>query len=120
MTSQWKVLARFKQLAPIDEKEAEEILPLCIINHERIVKQLRNEDDKDDVRVINASASLTYYDYALRCAAQADTVTSFKAGDITVSKSVSSITENAEKIKTDALLELAPLIKDTQFLFINI
>ncbi len=120
MTSQWKVLARFKQLAPIDEKEAEEILPLCVINHERIVKQLRSCDDKDDVRVINAAASLTYYDYALRVASQADTVTSFKAGDITVSKTISSITENAEKIKKDALIELTPLLKDTQFLFINI
>ncbi len=120
MTSQWNVLARFKQLSPIDDEEAEKILPLCVVNLERVLAQLREDADKNDIRITEAAAALTYYDYILRTSAQADAVTSFKAGDITVSKTASSLSEAAQKIKTDALLELAPLMKDTRFLFINI
>ena len=120
MTSQWKVLARFRQLAPVDNEEAEKFLPLCIINLERILAQLSEKADKEDVRIIHAAAALTYYDYALKSSAEQDTLTSFKAGDITVSKSASTLTDSAEKIKQDALLEIVPLLKDTNFIFMNI
>lgn len=120
MTSQWKVLARFKQLVPMDNEEAEKILPLCVINLERVIAQLSDNADKNDIRVINGAAALTYYDYVVRSSAEQDAVTSFKAGDITVSKTASSMTDSAQKIKTDAMLELVPLMKDTRFLFKNI
>ena len=51
MTSQWTVLARFKQLAPVDDAEAEEILPLCVVNLERILAQLREDANKNDIRI---------------------------------------------------------------------
>lgn len=120
MTTSWNVLARFRQLVDIDDKEAEKLLPLCVVNLHRVNSQLREDVNSDDVRIAQAAAALTYYDYAVRLSFETDNVTSFKAGDITVSKTTTSLTENAEKLKKDALLELVPLMKDTNFVFLNV
>ena len=120
MTTAWNVLARFRQFINISDEEAEKILPLCVVNLRRIQAQLRSDADANDIRIQEAAACLTYYDYTVRLSSETDDVTSFKAGDITVSKTTSSLTENAEKMKKDALLELTPLMKDTQFVFLNI
>lgn len=120
MTTPWNVLSRFRQLIEIDDDEAENILPLCVVNLHRIRAQLRDGIDEDDIRITEAAAALTYYDYTVRLACASEDFTSFKAGDITVSKSTSSLTENAEKIKKDALLELTPLMRDTSFIFLNV
>ncbi len=120
MTTSWNVLARFRQFVNIDDTEAEKQLPLCVVNLRRIQAQLRDDVNPDDVRIQEAAACLTYYDYAIRLSSETDDVTSFKAGDITVSKTTSSLTENAEKMKKNALLELTPLMKDTNFVFLNI
>lgn len=120
MTTSWNVLARFRQLVDIDDTEADKLLPLCVVNLHRISSQLREDADPDDVRIAQAAAALVYYDYAVRLSFETDNVTSFKAGDITVSKTTTSLTENAEKMKKDALLELVPLMKDTNFIFLNV
>ncbi len=120
MTTSWNVLARFRQFINLDDTEAEKLLPLCVVNLHRINAQLRDDVNTDDIRITEAAAALTYYDYTVRLSSETDDVTSFKAGDITVSKTTSSLTENAEKMKKDALLELAPLMKDTTFIFLNV
>ena len=120
MTTSWNVLARFRQFINIDDEEAEKVLPLCVVNLRRIQAQLREDADPDDIRIQEAAACLTYYDYTVRLSHETDNVTSFKAGDITVSKTTLSLTEHAEKMKKDALLEIAPLMKDTSFVFLNI
>lgn len=120
MTTSWNVLARFRQFIEIDDTEAEKLLPLCVVNLHRVNSQLRSDADPDDVRIAHAAAALTYYDYTVRLSSQTDDITSFKAGDITVSKTTSSLTENAEKMKKSALLELMPLMKDTNFVFLNV
>lgn len=120
MTTPWNVLSRFRQLLEIDDEEAEKYLPLCVVNLHRIKSQLRDDADMDDVRITEAAAALTYYDYTVRLSSINEDFTSFRAGDITVSKTTSSLTENAEKIKKSALLELTPLMRDTSFIFLNI
>ncbi|MBR3588284.1 MAG: hypothetical protein IKL16_01850 [Clostridia bacterium] len=120
MTTSWNVLSRFRQFVNLEEYEAEKILPLCVVNLQRIQAQLRDNVNPDDIRIQEAAACLTYYDYTVRLSSEADNVTSFKAGDITVSKTTSSLKEDAEKMKKDALLELTPLMKDTRFVFLNI
>lgn len=120
MTTSWNVLARFRQFISIDDEEAEKQLPLCVVNLRRIQAQLRDDVNPDDIRIQEAAACLTYYDYAVNLSHQTDDVTSFRAGDITVSKTTSSLTENAEKMKKEALLEIVPLMKDTGFVFMNI
>lgn len=44
-------------------------------------------------------------------------ITSFKAGDVTVSISPSALAENAEKEKTDAIIAAFSLLRDDEFLF---
>ena len=120
MTTPWNVLSRFRHLIEIDDTEAEKLLPLCVVNLSRIKSQLRRDVNEEDIRITQAAAALTYYDYAVRLTSEDEDFTSFKAGDVTVSKSKSSLTENAEKIKNDALTALAPLIQDTSFIFLNV
>ncbi len=120
MTTPWNVLSRFRQLIEIDDEEAEKLLPLCVVNLSRIKAQLRENVNGDDIRITEAAAALTYYDYTVRLSSEAQDFTSFKAGDITVSKTKSSLTENAEKLKKSALLELTPLMRDTSFIFLNV
>lgn len=120
MTTPWNVLSRFRQLLEISDEEAEKFLPLCVVNLHKIKTRLREDVDMDDVRITEAAAALTYYDYTVRLSSASEDFTSFKAGDITVSKTKSSLTENAEKIKKNALLELTPLMCDTSFIFLNI
>ncbi|MBE6755942.1 MAG: hypothetical protein E7555_05755 [Ruminococcaceae bacterium] len=120
MTTPWNVLSRFRQLLEIFDEEAEQFLPLCVVNLHRIKSQLRDDVNEDDVRITEAAAALTYYDYTVRLSSTSEDFTSFRAGDITVSKTTSSLTENAEKIKRDALLELTPLMRDTNFVFLNV
>ncbi len=120
MTTQWNVLARFRQLIEIDDTEAEKLLPLCVVNLRRVMAQLNEKADKDDIRITEAAAALTYYDYSIKLSNQTDNITSFKAGDITVSQTSNSLTEHAEKIKKAALLELTPLMRDTSFIFMNV
>lgn len=120
MTTQWNVLSRLKQLVELDKEEAEKLLPVCVVNLQRILAMVNEDADKDDVRITEAAAALSFYDYAIKLKNEVDNITSFKAGDITVSQTSNSLTENAEKIKKDALLELTPLIKDTSFIFMNV
>ncbi len=120
MTTGWNVLSRFRQLITTDDSEAEKILPLCIVNLQRITAVLSDKADEDDVRITEAAAALTYYDYALKLSSEFDNIESFKAGDITVSKTTHSLLESAETVKKNALLELTPLLCDTNFVFINV
>ncbi len=120
MISQWNVLARFRQLTTIDDTEAENILPLCVVNLQRVMAVINEKADKNDIRIANAAAALTFYDYTLKQTAQTDNVTSFKAGDVTVSKTTANMMDTAETLKKDALFELTPIMKDTDFIFMNI
>ncbi len=120
MKAQWKVLARFRQLIELSDEEAEEILPLCIVNLEKVLSQVKEDSTESDIRIIEAAAALTYYDYSIKISNQTDNITSFKAGDITVSQTATSLTENAEKMKKEAFLELTPLMRDTSFIFMNV
>ncbi len=117
MITQWNVLARLRQLMASDDEQDSELIPICLMNLERVLSLLDEKSDKDDVRIIQAAAALSYYDYSLRKMSCEDNVTSFKAGDITVSKSKNAIMEIAEKQRAEALAELTPLMKDTQFSF---
>lgn len=117
MINQWDVLKRLSQFISIDEEGAENALPLCVVNLKKIETMLRIDADKNDIRICEAAACMSYYDYTLRLSSEEDHITSFKAGDVSVSRTVKSLLEHATNLKNDALKALLPLLVDEGFVF---
>ena len=68
----------------------------------------------------DAAAGLAYYKWTLRNFAGTDGITSFKAGDVTVSRSSACTLEQAEKVRDESLLAALPLLTDDAFLFCSV
>ena len=117
---QWNVLESLKQITDLDEEGATAALPLCHSGLEEIKVRLRDDADPNDPRVISAAAALAFYKMTLRRIDSNEAVTSFKAGDVTVTKSPSAMLEGAVKIRDDALINILPLVKDEGFIFMRV
>lgn len=111
------VLFRLRQLVTLDSEGAENALPLCKLCLEETVSKLKPGADKDDPRIAQAAAGLAYYRTVLRNAADRDGATSFKAGDVTVTRTPAAMIEIASQIRDDAFLQAADLFVDRNFIF---
>ena len=94
-----------------------ELLPLCEAAARELSLKVRKSADFSDIRLINAAASMANYRLSIKSLSSQDGVTSFKAGDVTVSISPEALAEQAEKEKTRAFLEALPLLRDDEFFF---
>lgn len=117
MVSRNTVLNRLRQLVTLDEQGAENALPLCGLCLDEIKSRLRDGADENDIRVAQAAAGLAYYRLALRQAADGSNTTSFKAGDVTVTRSPGALLELATVVRDEALAQAAEIIDDKDFLF---
>lgn len=117
MVSRQSVLNRLRQFITLDEQGAENALPLCEICLSQLTERLRDDADENDMRIAEAAAGLAYYRLMLRAAASDSAVESFRAGDVTVTRSPAAVLEIAAKIRNEALAGAAPLIKDDNFFF---
>ena len=117
MISRQTVLNHLRQLVTLDSKGAANALPLCEISLNEVISRLRTPDDANDLRVAKAAAGLAFYRYALRQLADGNGATSFKAGDVTVSRSPAATLEFAERVRDESLAQAADLLADTDFLF---
>lgn len=116
MVTAWNVLKRLEHFISYDSSEKDKYLSVCVANLEKVLSMLDENCDKDDCRITEAAAAMSYYDFALRATTQdSDLLTSFKAGDISVRKTRQSLIEIASNVKRDALTALAPLCKDDSF-----
>lgn len=115
--NQWTVLNSLRRITELDSKGAADALPLCLASIEEIRLMLRDGANEDDPRAVNAAAGLAYYKYTLRNLSDEDSVTSYKAGDVVVSKSASFVTDRAAKIRDDAYIAALPLMRDNAFVF---
>ncbi len=115
--NQWTVLSSLRQILYISDTEAAQMLPLCRSALEEIKVRLRTDADENDMRVLKAAAGIAYYNIILRKTSTAETVTSFKAGDVVISQSASCALENAEKLRNEAYLAVLPLLRDDNFIF---
>ena len=66
---------------------------------------------------INAAAASVNYRLCVKKMNTDENVTSFKAGDVTVSISPSALIDRAEKEKSEAMLAALPLLNDDEFVF---
>ncbi len=117
MTNSQTVLFRLRQLVTLDEEGAENALPLCGMCLEEVLCRLRKGADSDDPRVAQTAAALACYRLALRNAADSAGNTSFKAGDVTVTRTPAATIEIAAKMRDEAIIQAADLLTDSSFVF---
>ncbi len=117
MTNSHAVLFRLRQLVTLDEEGAENALPLCGMCLEDVTCRLRSNADPDDPRISQAAAALACYRLAVRNAAENGDKVSFKAGDVTVSRTPAATVEFAAAMRDDAFLQAAELLTDNSFIF---
>lgn len=95
----------------------EELAPLCTAAARELMPRVKASAECSDVRLINLAAAMVNYRLCIRNMHSAEGMTSFKAGDVTVSVSPNALIEQAEKEKTEAMLAALPLLKDDGFFF---
>lgn len=95
----------------------EELAPLCAAAAKELEVRIKKGADCSDIRLINAAAAIVNYRLCMKKSSSDEGVTSFKAGDVTVSISPSAVIERAEKEKSDALFAAIPLLRDDGFVF---
>ena len=117
MINSQTVLYRLRQLVTLDDEGAENALPLCEMCLEDMLCKLRKNADPNDPRIAQAAAALACYRLALRKAGDSDGNVSFKAGDVTVTRTPAAMIEYAARMRDDAIIQAADLITDNSFVF---
>ncbi len=112
----WRVLSALRELYSYGETDAE-LIPICDASARELSARVKRTADCSDVRLVNAAAAMVNYRLCIKKLHSDGGVTSFKAGDVTVSISPAALAEQAEKDKTAAILAAAPLLRDDDFLF---
>ena len=95
----------------------EELAPLCTMAVNELLPRVKCESVHSDARLVSLAAAMANYRLCAKKVRNSDGVTSFKAGDVTVSVSASALMEHAEKERSYAMLAAVPLLKDEEFLF---
>ena len=111
-----RVLSALRNFYSHSETDAE-LVPICDASARELSARVKPNADCSDIRLVNAAAAMVNYRLCLKKLHSDEGVTSFKAGDVTVSISPEALTEQAEKDKTAAILAAAPLLRDDEFLF---
>lgn len=82
-----------------------------------ILPRVRAENLHSDARLVTLAAAMANYRLCAKRLGKSDGLTSFKAGDVTVTVSASALMEQAEKERNHALIAAIPLLKDEEFVF---
>ncbi len=116
MIEVWNILDALRRNHAVEGAD-EELAPLCAAAAKELEARMRDNADCTDIRLINAGAAIVNYRLCMKKSGTDEGVTSFKAGDVTVSISPSAAIERAEKEKSEALMEALPLFRDEGFVF---
>ena len=95
----------------------EQLAPVCTLAVNELLPRVKNESVYSDARLVSLAAAMANYRLCAKKVRNSDGVTSFKAGDVTVSVSAAALMEQAEKDRKDAMLAALPLLKDDEFIF---
>ncbi|MEG0978428.1 MAG: hypothetical protein RR911_05760 [Oscillospiraceae bacterium] len=117
MINATSVYNRLCEITTLDTEGAAICLPLCAEAAAEISQKLKDASDETNPAVIFAAAATAYYRYMLLCCLEDDGVTEFKAGDVSVTKSLQCVMEAAQRIKQEALIAVAMLFSDETFVF---
>ncbi len=117
MINVWSVSQILEDTGLLTAEEAKKATPFCLAACSSLTPRLRDEKNEDNPAVIMACAGIALYNYTLSVSASSEDFSSFKAGDVTISKSSSASVENAEKFRDEALLSATPYLTDVDFVF---
>lgn len=117
MINVWSVSQILEDTGLLTAEEAKRATPFCLAACSSLTPRLRDEKNEDNPAVIMACAGIALYNYTLSVSASSEDFSSFKAGDVTISKSSSASVENAEKFRDEALLSATPYLTDVDFVF---
>lgn len=118
MINTCKVISLYKEQYGGDD--AEELMPLCETVCAELSLRLKKQSFSEDIRVLNAAAAMLNHRIKLREAAGDDGIASFRAGDVTVTRSAGHIITRAQAQLDSALACAAPLFKDREFFFAGV
>lgn len=117
MINVWSVSQILEDTGLLTAEEAKKATPFCLAACSSLTPRLRDEKNEDNPAVIMACAGIALYNYTLSVSASSEDFSSFKAGDVTISKSSSASVENAEKFRDEAVLSATPYLTDVDFVF---
>lgn len=117
MINVWSVSQMLEDTGVLSPEDVKKAMPFCLSASARISKRLKSVKFEDEPAVINACAGIALYSYALLQCSGGENFSSFKAGDITISKSESAILESAVKFRDEALLQASEYLTDVDFVF---
>lgn len=109
------VLKALEDMGALDEVQKAQAC--CIAACRELESRLKDSQSCNEQAVINAAAGLTLYRYTLLQTCSRDDFSSFKAGDVTVSRSASSALEGAVKFRDECLAAAAKYLTDIDFAF---
>lgn len=111
------VFMKLAQLIECFEDEQTIYMPYCETAAAVISENIRTDADASDIRLVTAAATMAYNRYLVAKNASDCEIGSVRAGDITISSDSAKAAEAAHQMMTAALIDAAPLLKDTRFLF---
>ena len=116
-----KVFDNFCMFSGLTETNSEVYSGLCLSCTEEIESQLidASSASANEDALCRAAAALAFYRMSLISSAQ-DTSSSFKAGDVTVTRSAGSAISAAENIKQEYMKPVMHLLSDSEFVFSSI
>jgi hypothetical protein len=109
-----EVMERFTLIADLGSAAASRYRPLCLDAMAEINRKIRNNDPAAQGILCAAAASLALYRWALMNAS--DSVSSFAAGDVKVTKSADNVAM-ARQAWREAAAAAAPYLEDSGFVF---
>lgn len=116
MTDTLTVLNAMKEYYSPDG-DTQELLPLCEAACRELAAMAKPGADLGDIRLVNAAAASAYRRFCVKRLMNDGGVTSFKAGDVSVSVSRSELADYATEEKRAAFIAAAPLLRDDEFHF---
>lgn len=117
MVNKDTVLQTLEDIGMISEDELSRAEPFCALTCREISERLRDISYETEPAVIMACASLAFYRYTLSQNVKGEDFSSFKAGDVTISRSASANAENAVRLRDEALSSCAQFLTDVDFAF---
>lgn len=117
MINVWSVSKTLEDTGVLSAEDTKKAMPFCISACAQLSKRLKDVKFEDEPAVINACAGIALYSYTLLQSSSDEDFSSFKAGDVTISKSSSASIESAVRFRDEAMLQASDYLTDVDFVF---
>lgn len=117
MINVWSVSKTLEDTGVLSAEDTKKAMPFCVSACAQLSKRLKDIKFEDEPAVINACAGIALYSYTLLQSSSDEDFSSFKAGDVTISKSSSASIESAVRFRDEAMLQASDYLTDVDFVF---